>query len=127
MDPVRIFNLNGNRYKYEDDFNLSERTRTKTLSILEKDKNGQDVFTPIIKKSKYCENAYSYENFKTGEVILADNFRSSKVFDVTRRIGNNKWENNYIGSIQGNKITVENGNRQIFRILGKIRAMIKSF
>ncbi|MCR5266568.1 MAG: hypothetical protein K6E29_08270 [Cyanobacteria bacterium RUI128] len=127
MDPVRIFNLNGKTYKYERTLNADECTSIKTLSVLEKNKDGQDVFTPIIKQSKYGENAFSYENMKTGEVVLADNFRSRKVFDVVRRMGNNRWTNEPIGSIQDNKITVIGDNEKLFRLLKRIRGMIKSF
>lgn len=127
MEPVRIFNLNGRTYKYEQSLNADECTKTKVLSILEKDKDGKDVFTPVIKQSKYSDCAFSYENFKTGEVVLADNFRTSKAFDVTRRVGNNRWANEAIGNIQDNKITVFGNNAKFFRLLQRIRGMIKSF
>lgn len=127
MTNTRIFKLNGQTYKYENNMCFDDETRAKTLSILNKTKDGKDEFTPVIQKSKYGENAYSYENFKTGEVVLADNFRSKKVFDVTRRVGTNIWDNRQIGSIQDGKVIVEDGNRQFIHLLNKIKVMIKSF
>ena len=127
MEPVRIFNLRGNTYKYERKLCAGDNVSTKTLSILEKDKDGKDVFNPIIMQSKYGENAFSYENYRTGEVLLADNFRTSKVFDVTRRVGNNCWKNTPIGSITENQIDVQNENRQFLRLLKKMKAIIKNF
>ena len=127
MTDVRIFNLNGITYKYNEDWNYTEQTRTKTLSLLTKNSEGKDEFVPIIKKSKYSENAYSYENFKTGEVILADNFRTNKEFDVFQRFSKDIWENEQIGKIRGNVITTNSLSKTAIRALRRIKTMLTSF
>ena len=123
----RVFNLYGKRYLYTETIGNGDETSTKLISRWAKNPElKRDAWTPMIKKCKYGDNAYSYENFVTRDTVLADNFRSSKVFDVTHRI-DGQTESKAIGTIKDGVISTSSGDVKIFRFLKKIKGMIKNF
>lgn len=124
---TRIFNLYGQRYLYSENIGNGDETSTKLISRWAKNQElKREVWTPMVKKCKYGDSAYSYENFVTKDTVLADNFRSSKVFDVTHRI-DGKTENKAIGSIKNGVISTSSSDIKMFKFLKKIKGMIRNF
>ena len=123
----RVFNLKGNQYLYTESIGQGDETSTKMISRWAKNPDlKREVWTPMIKKCKYGDNAYSYENFVTRDIVLADNFRSSKVFDVTHRVDGSST-NKTIGSIKNGVISTTTLDKKMFGFLRKMKGLIKKF
>lgn len=124
----RIFNLGGKQYLYTCNTNPKDEISSKTIS--KRTYNNElnvDTWTPLIEKKKYGDNAFTRENFKTREVVFADNLLRSSTFNVSKQLDGNHYNDIFIGKIKHDKIIPASSNKHDLSLLKKIKGMIKKF